>query len=213
MTGLALGAGLIAGGAARAEGEFMRDALSNMGLIEPDRPAITYRERAPLAMPPKLGGKDDLTAGLPVPRARQADPAWPKDPETLQRERAAAEARKPITRGAQGRMNDNNETLSIYEMDAGRRAGAGAVSAPAGSPGQGDTRDSTWLNPFEIFKGKTATAEPSVAEPDRDTLTDPPTGYRKAPVKVAKPQGMPVGGPISDNEEADPRAYLRNQGR
>ena len=210
---LALGAGLVAAGAARAEGEFMRDALGKMGLIEPDRPAITYRERAPLAMPPKLGGKEDLTAGLPVPRARQADPAWPKDPEVVQREREAVEARKPITRGAQGRMNDNNETLSIYEMEAGRRAGAGGVTGPAGSPGQGDTRDSTWLNPFEIFSGKTANAEPAQVEPDRDTLTDPPTGYRKAPVKVAKPQGMPVGGPISDKDEADPRAYLRNQGR
>lgn len=196
-----------------AEGELMRDALSGMGLIEPERPAITYRERAPLAMPPKLGGQQDLTAGLPVPRARQADPAWPKDPEVIQRGRAAIEAKKPIVRGAQGRMNDNNETLSIYEMEAGRKAGAGGLTGPAGTPGQGDTRDSTWLNPFEIFSGKAEKTEPSVAEPDRDTLTDPPNGYRKAPVKVAKPQGTPVGGPISDREEADPRAYLRSPGR
>ncbi|CAO4166647.1 hypothetical protein [Methylorubrum populi] len=210
---LALGAALLPclAGAARAEGEFMRDTLSNLGLIEPDRPSITYRERAPLAMPPKLGGKEDLTAGLPVPRARQADPAWPKDPEVIQRERAAVEAKKPIVRGAQGRMNDNNETLSVYEMDAGRRAGAGALTGPAGRPGDGDTRDSTWLNPFELLKGTPDKTEPSLVEPDRDTLTDPPTGYRKAPVKVAKPQGGPVGGPISDREEADPRAYMRAQ--
>ena len=208
---LALGAALLPclAGAARAEGEFMRDTLSNLGLIEPDRPSITYRERAPLAMPPKLGGKEDLTAGLPV--ARQADPAWPKDPEVIQRERAAVEAKKPIVRGAQGRMNDNNETLSVYEMDAGRRAGAGALTGPAGRPGDGDTRDSTWLNPFELLKGTPDKTEPSLVEPDRDTLTDPPTGYRKAPVKVAKPQGGPVGGPISDREEADPRAYMRAQ--
>ncbi|MEE7458420.1 hypothetical protein MPAR168_08910 [Methylorubrum populi] len=212
IRGPALCAALLAGsaGAARAEGEFMRDTLSNLGLIEPDRPAITYRERAPLAMPPKLGGKEDLTAGLPVPRSRQADPAWPKDPEVLQRERAAVEAKKPIVRGAQGRMNDNNETLSVYEMDAGRRAGAGALSGPASTPGEGDTRTSTWLNPFELLKGKSETVEPTLVEPDRDTLTDPPTGYRKAPVKVAKPQGGPVGGPISDRDEADPRAYMRN---
>ncbi|MFF8802229.1 MULTISPECIES: hypothetical protein [unclassified Methylobacterium] len=212
IRGAALCAALLAGsaGAARAEGEFMRDTLSNLGLIEPDRPAITYRERAPLAMPPKLGGKEDLTAGLPVPRSRQADPAWPKDPEVVQRERAAIEAKKPIVRGAQGRMNDNNETLSVYEMDAGRRAGAGALSGPANAPGEGDTRTSTWLNPFELLKGKSETVEPTLVEPDRDALTDPPTGYRKAPVKVAKPQGGPVGGPISDRDEADPRAYMRN---
>lgn len=211
-----LGAALLPGlaaGPARAEGEFMRDTLSNLGLIEPERPAITYRERAPLAMPPKLGGKEDLTAGLPVPRTRQADPAWPKDPELVQRERAAVEAKKPIVRGAQGRMNDNNETLSVYELEAGRRAGAGALTGPANAPGEGDTRTSTWLSPFELLKGTPDKTEPSLVEPDRDTLTDPPTGYRKSPVKVAKPQGGPIGGPINDRDEADPRAYIRDQSR
>ncbi len=194
------------------EGEFMRGALSGIGLIEPDRPSITYRERAPLAMPPKLGGNGDLTAGLPLPQARQApDPQWPKDPEISRRERAATEARKPIVRGAQGRMNDNNETLSVYEMDAGRKAGASALTGPAGSPNRGDTRDSTWLNPFELLSGTKADAEPSEIEPERAGLTDPPTGYRKAPMKVAKPKGGPVGNSISGNEEADPRAYLRSQ--
>lgn len=214
LRGLALCAGLlpaIVAGAARAEGELMRDALSGIGLIEPERPTITYRERAPLAMPPKLGGREDLTAGLPVPQPRRTDPSWPKDPEVVQRERAAIEAKKPIVRGAQGRMNDNNETLSVYEMDAGRKAGAGGLNGPAGRPGDGDTRESTWLNPFELLSGKAEKTEPALVEPDRDTLTDPPTGYRKAPVKVAKPQGGPVGGPISDNAEADPRAYLRSQ--
>ena len=63
---------------------------------------------------------------------------------------------------------------------------------------------------IKLLKGKSETVEPTRVEPDRDTLTDPPTGYRKAPVKVAKPQGGPVGGPISDRDEADPRAYMRN---
>lgn len=203
--------GLLGMTTARAEGEFMRDALSGIGLIEPDRPAITYRERAPLAMPPKMGKEGDLTAGLPLPQARRADPQWPKDPEISRRERAAIEAKKPIVRGAQGRMNDNNETLSIYEMEAGTKAGGGALTGPAGSPNRGDTRDSNWLNPFELLAGTKADAEPSEIEPEREGLTDPPTGYRKAPMKVAKPKGAPVGNSISGNEEADPRAYLREQ--
>lgn len=196
---------------AHAEGEFMRDALSGIGLIEKEQAPITYQERAPLAMPPKAGKGQDLTAGLPLPQNRQADPRWPKDPEVMYRERAAREARQPITRGAQGRMNDNNETLSIYEMEAGRKAGAGQLDGPAPSPGAGDTRESTWLNPFQMFSGARSDPEPSAIEPERSGLTDPPTGYRKAPTKVAKPQDMPVGGSISGNEEADPRAYMRER--
>ncbi|UMY18951.1 hypothetical protein MMB17_06505 [Methylobacterium organophilum] len=202
---VAFGATALPGLARAAEGEFMRDTLSNLGLIEPERPAITYRERAPLAMPPKLNG-----TALPPPQVRETSPQWPKDPEISRRERAAVEAKKPVVRGAQGRMNDNNETLSVYEMDAGRKAGAGALNGPAGRPGDGDTRESTWLDPLKLFTGEERT-EPSVVEPSRDMLTDPPNGYRKAPVKVVAPQGGPVGGPISDNAEADPRAYMRSQ--
>ena len=220
--------GLLAATAARAEGEFMRDAMSSIGLIEPERAPITYNERAPLVMPPSLGGKGAAKASgkagknaakggldtnvpltLPPPQTRQADPAWPKDPEITQRERAAVEARKPITRGTQGRMNDNNMTLSLDEMNAGRRSGAGGASGPDSR--MSDTRESNWLNPLQLLTGRKEDVGPSQAEPDRSVLSDPPTGYRKAPVKVEHVQGAPVGRSISGNEEADPRAYMRAQ--
>ncbi|GLS43527.1 hypothetical protein [Methylobacterium brachythecii] len=222
--------GLLTSAPARAaEGEFMRDAMSSIGLIEPERPPITYRERAPLVMPPALGahpsakkhqkGKAlDTTSAdptlplpLPTPQARQADPAWPKDPEVTQRERARSEANKPIVRGAQGRMNDNNETLSAAEMNSGRRAGAGLSSDPAPRPGE--ARDSSWFDPLALFGGKKDELQPSTVEPDRDGLTDPPNGYRKAPIKTVKTQNGPMGGSISGNEEADPRAYMREQSK
>ncbi|MET0429356.1 MAG: hypothetical protein ABW026_12760 [Microvirga sp.] len=210
-----------------AEGEFMRDAMSSIGLIEPERAPITYRERAPLVMPPALGRKaavkkpakgkavaappvDYATMPLPIPQTRQDDPQWPKDPETSRRERAALDAKKPIVRGAQGRMNDNNETLSAFEMQQGRREGAGLSKDPA--PGPGEVRESTWLNPLKLFSGARDDAEPSAIEPDRDGLTDPPTGYRKAPVKAAKGPAGPVGNSISGNEESDPRAFMRAEG-
>ena len=94
-------AALTVTGAARAEeGTGVKSALSAIGLIEPERPAINYRERPPLVLPPK--------GTLPPPQAslREADPAWPKDPEAVVRARAAAEARKPITRGEGGRLTD-----------------------------------------------------------------------------------------------------------
>lgn len=220
-----LALGLLSAAPARAaEGEFMRDAMSSIGLIEPERPPITYRERAPLVMPPALGKKavakkpakgaetapvDYATMPLPLPQTRQEDPQWPKDPEIARRERAVQDARKPIVRGVQGRMNDNNQTLSAAELENGRKAGAGLSSDPAPRPGE--TRESTWMNPLALFSGRKDDAEPSAVEPDRDGLTDPPTGYRKAPVKAAKTQGGPVGNSISGNEEADPRAFTRAQ--
>ena len=88
-----LAVGLFAATAARAaEGEFMRETMSSIGLIEPERPPITYNERAPLVMPPSLSGKPAKGAGkkagkgaapgleaptslaLPPPQTRQADP-------------------------------------------------------------------------------------------------------------------------------------------
>ncbi|MEH3146066.1 MAG: hypothetical protein PGN34_12120 [Methylobacterium frigidaeris] len=208
---LAACAAVLGAGAARAEeqGVFMKNALSSIGLIEPERPTITYRERAPLVLPPKMD-KSALPAPVSRGAVRESNANWPVDPETVSRERRSAEARKPITRGEQGRMNDNNTTLSIHEMRAGRREGGGIETTPTYKPGD-NVRESTWLNPLALFSGKREEANPSEIEPDRDTLTDPPTGYRKAPAKVARTSSDPVGAPINDRGEADPGAYLRSR--
>lgn len=208
---LALGAlalaGLLSSGAARAEqGEFMRDALSNLGLVERERPSITYRERAPLVMPPKLDAK-----ALPTPRDAAVSPQWPREPEVIQRERAAAEARKPIVRGAQGRMDDNNMTLSIDEMRAGRRAGAQIPTEGQRKVEDGSRGDSFWSNPFGLTGAEKT--EPTEVEPQRDVLTQPPSAYRKAPAKIARTNGDPINNPSREREEADPGAYVRSQGR
>ena len=199
--------GLLMAGPARAEqGEFLRDALGNLGLVEKERAPITYRERAPLVMPPKLDAK-----ALPQTRAPELSPQWPKDPEVAQRERAASEARKPIVRGAQGRMDDNNMTLSIDEMRAGRRAGAQIPTQNEYKPG--DNKDSFWSNPFSFMSGGPEKVEPVVAEPSRDTLTQPPTDYRKPPTRIAKSNGDPINNPSREREEADPGLYIRGQSR
>ncbi|GJD29184.1 hypothetical protein PMNALOAF_0416 [Methylobacterium adhaesivum] len=205
VTGLLAGAIVLAGSAQAQQGVFMRDALSNIGLIEPEKPAITYRERAPLVMPPKLDGK-----ALPAPRQATASPQWPKDPEIAQRERERIEARKPIVRGAQGRTDDNNMTLSIDEMRAGRRADAQVRTEPGRPEGETADRNSFWSNPFGLRSEEAS--EPSLVEPDRDVLTDPPTGYRKPPRKVAKSSGEPINNPSREREEADPGAYIRSRG-
>ncbi|MFE1600686.1 hypothetical protein [Methylobacterium sp. ID0610] len=203
----------VAPGVRAEDGVFMKKALSSIGLIEPDRPSITYRERAPLVLPPKM----DKTGALPAPVARSAvrdeAPQWPTDPEAVARARRAADDGKPRgMRGEQGRMNDNNTTLSIYEMRGGRREGAGITKEPVYKPGD-NVREATWMNPLDLFKGrKDEDAQPSVTEPSRDMLTDPPTGYRAPPGgRLARSDSAPKGMPISDREEADPLAYLRSR--
>lgn len=209
---LATVAGLLAAGTAQAQtaerGEIMRDTLSTLGLIEKDQPAINYRERAPLVMPPKLDGK-----ALPAPRPRTASPQWPKEPEVLQRERDEAERRVPKGNQAQGRYNDNNATLAIDDIRSGRRANANMTTEPERKPGD-NNRDSFWVNPLELMRGVgQEKTEPSIAEPSRDTLTDPPNGYRKAPRKVVVDGRDPVNNASREREEADPGTYLRSQGR
>ncbi|WP_336485834.1 hypothetical protein [Methylobacterium nigriterrae] len=203
-------AGLLVSGAAQAQqrGELMRDTLSTLGLIEKEQPAINYHERPPLVMPPKLDGKP-----LPAPRPRAASPQWPKEPEVAQRERDEQERRAPRGSQMQGRYNDNNATASIDEMRSGRRAGAQIPTENERKPGD-NSRDSFWLNPFELMKGVgQEKTEPSIAEPSRDMLTDPPTGYRKAPRKVVTTNSDPINNASREREEADPGVYLRSQGR
>jgi hypothetical protein len=207
---LASGIGLLMAGPVQAQqrGELMRDTLSNLGLLEKEQPAINYHERPPLVMPPKLDGK-----ALPAPRARTASPQWPKEPEVVQRERDDAERRLPRGSQIQGRYNDNNATASIDEMRSGRRADAQIPTAPERKPGD-NNRDSFWVNPLELMRGiGEEKAEPSVVEPTRDTLTQPPTGYRKAPRKVVTTNSDPINNASREREEADPGAYIRSRGR
>ena len=209
---LLLSAGLVlaplAAGSARAQerGEFMRDALSGIGLLEKRQDPIDYHERPPLVMPPKIDGK-----ALPQPRARSTSTAWPKDPEIAERERAAAERRRPTGNQARGRYDDNNATLSVDEIRGGRRAGAGVTTEAERKPGD-NNRDDSLLSPFDLLKGKSANAEPSDIEPSRDTLTDPPTGYRQPPKKLVRPASSdPINNASREREESDPGAYLRQR--
>ena len=198
---------LLVGAAAAAErGELMHDALSGIGLLEKNQDPIDYHERAPLVMPPKLDGR-----GLPPPRARATDAAWPKDPEVAERERQAAERRVPRGNQSQGRYNDNNATASVDEIRAGRRAGANLTTGGEDKSGDGGGRERSF-NPFGLFGSQTADAEPSDVEPTRDTLAQPPTGYRQAPRKlVGASPNDPKSNPFREREEADPGAYFRQR--
>ncbi len=200
---------LVAASAAQAQesGALMRDALSGIGLLEKQQAPIDYHERAPLVMPPKLDGN-----ALPAPRARSKSAAWPKDPEIAAREREVEERRVPKGNQTAGRYNDNNVTLSVDEMRAGRRAGANLTTSAEDKPGD-NTRRSTWLDPLELFKGKSDDAQASEVEPPRESLVEPPVGYRQAPKKIVRNNGDPVKNASAEREESDPGTYLRAQQR
>lgn len=200
---------VVAAGSAQAQqsGELMRDALSGIGLLEKPQAPIDYHERAPLVMPPKLDGN-----ALPAPRARAKNAAWPKDPEIVAREREVEERRVPKGNQTAGRYNDNNATMSVDEMRAGRRAGANLTTEAEDKPGD-NARRASWLDPLELFKGKSEDKQASDVEPTRETLVEPPKGYRQAPKKLVRTEGEPVKNASAEREEADPGTYLRSQQR
>jgi hypothetical protein len=207
---LAVAAGLLASatGARAQEGAFMKDVLGTLGIIEKDRGRIEYRERAPLVVPPRLELRDPVPAGS----AEARNPQWPKDPDVVEARRREAEARVPITEMERRRVNeDSGARLSINEVRAGRRPGAGIPTAPVYRHGD-NSRDEYWVHPDQLRAKKRDDDASLVAgmEPKRQSLTQPPIGFRR-----------PAGGasvradfePITRPDEADPKAYQAQQRR
>jgi hypothetical protein len=162
------------GASADGDGETMKSILGAIGIIPRERPPIEYRERAPLVVPPKL----ELRAPLD-PNATQGRAAnWPNDPDVVARQRDAAASRKLLS---------NNSRLSPEEIQAGRRAGP----MPASDIKVDRQSDISLMTPDQLrAQDPRNRAKPVLAgaEPERRTLTEPPTGYRKpaanAPVKA-----------------------------
>ena len=98
--------------AAQQSGGLFQSLLGAVGIAGPEKPAIEYRERAPLVVPP---GRD-----LPPPVAPDSltsNPQWPDD-ATLRAERARAE---PYV------SEDDLPPLTVEEIRAGRRVGGGGA--------------------------------------------------------------------------------------
>jgi hypothetical protein len=155
-----------------------------------DRDSINYRERPPLVVPPNLGR-------LPQPEngnVATTSPAWPKDPEIVERKKRAA-----ITRNTPRRTSeDDDRPLTPAELEKGRKAGAGRVANPAG-PQDAEADGARRVAPSELgYKGGLFgslfkdNSKPEVAtfsnEPSRTDLTQPPPGYQTP--SGAQPYGL-----------------------
>jgi len=138
-----------------------------------DQAPIEYRERGPLVVPP--------TRNLVPPEAVSAEPnpAWPKDADRSPKKKK--EQKLSVT---DRQITDQGRPISPYELDKGRKAGAGL--SPTTTSGR-DERGAP-LSPSELGykggvfgglfkdtdKGEVATFP---GEAPRTTLTAPPTGY------------------------------------
>jgi hypothetical protein len=154
-----------------------------------NRGSIDYKERPPLVVPPNLNN-------LPKPEANAVvnTPAWPKNPEEVERKKRAAVQKNQRRRTSE----EDDRPLTPAELELGRRAGAGRVQNPTG-PQDAEADGRRILAPNELgTKGSLLqslfkdNSKPEVAqfkgEPARSNLVEPPPGYRTP--SAAQPYGL-----------------------
>lgn len=165
-----------------------------------DKPAIDYRERAPLVLP-----KD--RAALPSPTERVRRPDWPNDPDVAERAAAAAAARAPRSAIAGQRVR-----MTPDEMAAGYRAGGGMTDTQTepGCRSLGGDKGCGWMHPDRLRSFASKNSEknrtPVGSEPDRAYLTQPPKGYRR----VTQDAGGGVAKPVENDDSPNVRSFFRN---
>lgn len=184
------------------EGVFMKNLLGKMGVIDEERDPIRYHERAPLALPPSAGK-------LPTPMAPAAKRAegWPDDSDLQRRRRETAERRRPVPFPSDNRPQDGGR-LSVYEMDRISRTPKHAADDSKPREVLGDGRYSTWVDPDTLRATATDNdgkkLDPNF-EPKRESLLQPPSGYRKpagnAPMRATREAPAPYS--RDENPERD----------
>jgi len=190
---------IAATGASAEEGEAVKSILGAIGIIPKEKAPITYNERAPLVLPPKMD--------LPAPASSGAEARngnWPKDPDVAARRKAAAEARTPYT-SSEFYKNTEGKRLSIEEMRAGRNPNASV--GPQGPVGR--QTDIARMSPDELRAfAKDEKPELQGNGIDRRYLSDPPGDLLRA-------QGggklKASADPIISGDPDSPSAYLRQR--
>ena len=155
--------------------KLFRQFMKDLGLRR-DGESIDFRERAPLVVPP--------SRNLPPPQSEtpvSANPAWPKDPDVVQRKAEATKKKQPSRTAAQA-MEAEGSPLSREELDKGKTTGpvGGSASPEDGSRAMKPSElgsKSFFKGMFSSFsnEGETGTFD---GEPARGNLTAPPAGYQ-----------------------------------
>jgi hypothetical protein len=173
-----------------ADVKFIKGLLRGFGLRNGQEAGIEYKERPPLVVPPSR----DLPAPVAAGSLAVNNPAWPADPDEKKRaaNRKARAERKPFDPYKAG------DPLKPSELAAGRsnnpavKTGEGSDHSPEMTPSQLGYTGGLFSGIFGL--GKTFTGEKDVEtatfvhEPSRNSLTDPPPGYRTP--SVNQPYGI-----------------------
>lgn len=172
-----------------------------------DKDKIDYRERPPLVVPPSIG-----TLPAPETSAVNNTPAWPKDPEIVER------TKRQKANKTQKRRTPEEEAraLTPAELDAPGRAARGSSQANPTGPQDSEGPDARALRPNELgakgsLLGKlfSDNTKPESAtftkEPTRTDLTQPPPGYQT-------PSTGQVYGISPKQEQAKPFDWINKHG-
>ncbi|MGH6767798.1 MAG: hypothetical protein ACRECO_02125 [Xanthobacteraceae bacterium] len=184
---------LIAPGSARAQNDEEDNALTRwekriwsnittgLGLVDPNAPAIDYRERSPLVVPPSRDLPPPQTGAVPH------GPAWPVDPDA-KRAKARADAKRKRTGGNFDHTVSSPRNLTPAELDpAGASTGSTAPSGPGGELNPNPLLPSQLGYVGGLFSGRAfgfgiGPQKDEVGtfkgEPPRAALTAPPAGYQ-----------------------------------
>jgi len=166
------------------DSRLFRQFMKDLGLRREGGAEIDYRERAPLVVPP--------THDLPPPRD-EADvsktPAWPKDPDVARRKQELA-AEKAKLKGNMS-VEEQMRALRPDELD---KPGAGRGEKKSADAGAGKSAEDTSrpLMPSDLgtktekifgsiwssFTPAKPESAPFTGEPQRETMTAPPSGYQ-----------------------------------
>jgi hypothetical protein len=168
--------------------KFIKGLLRGFGLRNGQEAGIEYKERPPLVVPPSR----DLPPPVAAGSLAASNPAWPVDPDVKRRaaERKARAERKSYD------FDKAGDALKPSELAAGRTDKPATKTSTDGSPEMTPSQlgytGGLWSSILGL--GKTFTGEKDIEtatfahEPHRNSLTDPPTGYRTP--SPAQPYGI-----------------------
>jgi hypothetical protein len=163
------------------EGKVINGVLGGIGIRT--GPPIDYRERSPLVVPPRLElPKPEDSAAI-----EKSNPAWPVDADVRRRRQIETRAASKYSTPEE-ELQASGRPIARGELEAPGRAAASSSTASGNSTGALDESGRPIRDPggksifdlggvFGFGRGKEETAT-FTNEPTRETLIDPPPGYR-----------------------------------
>jgi len=170
--------------------KFMKGLLRGLGLRNGQEAGIEYKERPPLVVPPNRDLPVPTTAGS----LAATNPAWPADPDEKRRseERKARAERKAFDPDKAGDALMPDELAKGKTNKPATKNGQGPDHSPEMTPSELGYTGGLWSNFLgfgkSFSKDKDVETAKFVREPPRNSLTDPPSGYRTP--SAAQPYGI-----------------------